>query len=178
LFIENFRQAYRLNFTVLRYGSLYGTRANAFNFIHNIVRQALIEKRIQRKGDGNEIREYINVVDAARSSVDILTEEFINSYVIITGMQTMKVRDLLAMIKEILGNEITIEYLNEPLEDHYEITPYAFRPRVAKKYIPPYYHDLGEGILECIHDVYHELLTGRKIMPYEIVIPRSREPKR
>lgn len=99
----------------------------------------------------------MNVLDAAKVSVDILDKEFDNSYVMITGTQTMKVREILEMIREMLNNEIEIEYTPERLEEHYEITPYNFRPKVAKKYVPRYYHDLGQGILDLIYQTHGEL---------------------
>ncbi|MAU63831.1 MAG: NAD-dependent epimerase [Flavobacteriaceae bacterium] len=164
LFIENYQKEYNLNFTILRYGSLYGPRANHFNFIKKTIEQALIENRIQRKGDGNEVRDYINVLDAAIASVDVLEEEYLNKYVMITGPQTMKVKEILEMIKEILNDEIEIEYLSDLVEGHYQITPYSFKPKVALKLIPKNYHDLGQGILDLIYDVYAELIKkGEKI---------------
>ena len=157
LFIENYKKIYDVNFTILRYGSLYGRRANHFNFINNVIRQAFLEGKIQREGDGNEIRNYINVLDAAQASVDMLADEFKNSYVMITGYQSMQVKDVLNMIREILNKKVEIEYLGKRIEEQYEITPYSFRPKVAKKYVPPHYHDLGQGILDCIYENYGEL---------------------
>jgi UDP-glucose 4-epimerase len=164
LFIENYNKEYKLDFTILRYGSLYGPRANNFNFIRNVIHEALLEKRIQRKGDGNEVRDYINVIDAATASVDVLSGEYKNSYVMITGPQTMKVKEILEMIKEILHSEIDIQYLDGNFEGHYQITPYSFKPKVALKLIPKNYHDLGQGILDCIYDIYQEMIhEGRPI---------------
>ncbi len=154
LLIESYSRIHGLKFSVLRFGSLYGRRANEFNFIHNAIVQAITEKKIVRKGDGNEVRDYVNVLDAAAACVDILDREFENSYVMITGTQTMRVREILEMIREMLNGEIEIEYVSDRLEEHYEIAPYNFRPKVARKYVPKYYHDLGQGILDCIYDVY------------------------
>lgn len=162
LFIENYQIEFSLPFTILRYGSLYGPRANHFNFIKNAIIEALTTKEINRKGDGKEIRDYINVLDAACSSVDILEKSYENSYVMITGPQTMRVGELLNMIREILNNEIEINYLNEGFAGHYQITPYSFKPRVALKVIPKNYHDLGQGILECVYDIYDELNKSGK----------------
>lgn len=169
LFIENYQQIYNLDYTILRFGSLYGERANQFNFIQTILRQAFLEGKIQRKGSGNEIRDYIHVLDAAKLSADILSTEYANSYMMITGEQTMKVRDLLTMIQEILNYEIEIEYLDEKIEEHYEITPYSFKPKVAKKIVPDYYHDLGQGILDCIYCVYDELKREDRVKNYELI---------
>ena len=91
------------------------------------------EGKIVREGDGEEIREYIHVRDAARCSVDILSEEFKNQHVIITGNQSIKIKDLLNMIREMFHGEISVEYSPKHMPGHYEITPYSFRPKVAKK---------------------------------------------
>ena len=157
LVIEDYQKRFGLNYTILRYGSLYGKRANRFNFIYRIIQQALEEGRIVRKGDGEEIRDYINVLDAARCSVDILSDEFINEHVMLTGTQSTKIKDLLNMINEMLQGRIEISYAPAENEGHYEITPYAFKPRVAKKYVSNHYYDLGQGILDVIYDVYEEL---------------------
>ena len=158
LFIENYQKEYGLTFTILRYGSLYGSRANDFNFIKNCIREALLNQKIIREGDGEEIRDYINILDAAGASVEALSMEYENSYLMITGSQTMKVKELLIMIKEIFNDEIKIEYLNKSFEGHYKITPYSFKPKVAKKLTPTNYHDLGQGILDLIYSMHQELI--------------------
>jgi len=157
LLIENYQKLYGLNFTILRFGSLYGKRANNFNWIHKIIKQALTEGKMQRQGGGEEIRDYIHVQDAARACVEILDKKYNNDYIILTGFQTIKIKDLLIMIKEMLDNQVTIEYLDEHMEGHYEITPYSFRPRIAKKYLSSTQLDLGQGILDTIYDIYKSL---------------------
>lgn len=157
LIIENYREAYGLAYTILRYGSLYGPRTNEKNYIHNVIREALVDGKITRKGDGDEIREYIHVYDAARCSVEILANDFKNQHVIITGNQQMKVKDLLLMIKEILDNKIDIHYEQDMPSSHYEITPYTFAPKLAKRIMSKTYFDLGQGILTCIQSMYKEL---------------------
>lgn len=157
LLIENYQEAFGLPYTILRYGSLYGPRANERNFIYKIIKEALLEGRIIRQGDGEELREYIHVRDAARGSVEILSEEFVNQYVILTGNQQMRVKDLLLMINEMLDNKAKIEYTDAPKNSHYEITPYSFTPKLAKRLISRTYLDLGQGILDSIESIYKEL---------------------
>jgi len=156
LFIENYNEVYHLPYTILRYGSLYGPRANKFNWIHEILEQALKNGKITRHGDGEEIREYIHVKDAAKMSVDILKKEYKNENVIITGQQPMKIKDLLIMINEILGNKIKIQYIPADSELHYEITPYCFKPKAGKKMVAPKFYDLGQGLLECLAEINKE----------------------
>jgi len=157
LLIENYNEVFGLPYTILRYGSLYGPRAGEQNFIHKIVRQALTEKRIIRHGDGEELREYIHVLDAAKESVEILSSAFKNQYVILTGNQQTRIKDLLLMIKEMLDNKIEVRFLKPKESYHYEITPYSFTPKIGKRLIGRTSLDLNQGILETIYDLYKQI---------------------
>jgi UDP-glucose 4-epimerase len=164
LFIETYRESHGLNYTILRYGSLYGPRASKHNWIRHILEEALAHKKITRFGDGEEVREYIHVEDAARCSVEILSAEYENEHVIISGHQQIKIKDLLIMIKEILDNRIEIVYKAPGASGctydpklHYEMTPYSFRPRMAKKLVGRHYVDLGQGMLDMLDKVHNEI---------------------
>lgn len=154
LIIENYHEDYGLPYTILRYGSLYGPRADETNWIYKIINQAITEGKITRYGDGEELREYIHVEDAARCSVDILSKEFENEYVILTGYQQMKIKNVMKMINEMLENKIELEFLPANSNLHYEITPYSFSPKIAKKYVSKYYLDIGQGLLQCLEEAY------------------------
>jgi len=156
LIIENFHETYGIPYTILRYGSLYGPRSDERNWIFHILKQAITEGKITREGDGEELREYIHVADAARCSVDILFKNFENEYVILTGYQQLKIKDLMTMIREILGNRVELEFLPSTSNVHYEITPYSFNPRIAKKLVSDHYLDMGQGLLQCIKEIYKE----------------------
>lgn len=154
LIIENYYETFGLEYTILRYGSLYGSRSDERNWIHKILKQALTEARIVREGDGEEIREYIHVKDAAKSSVEILSDEFRNQHIIITGYQQIKIKEVMLMVKEMLGGKISLDFLPPKGSYHYEITPYAFAPKIGKRLVSKSYYDLGQGILECLYDIY------------------------
>lgn len=164
LFIESYQEAYGLNYTILRYGSLYGPRSGKNNWLNQALKEALTDKKITRFGDGEEIREYIHVEDAARMSVEILSKDYENECVILSGYQQIKIKDLLVMIKEMLNNKIKIIYKKAASGDdaknpkgHYEMTPYSFKPRIAKKIISRHYLDLGQGILSALSDLHRGL---------------------
>lgn len=154
--INDYHKAFGIDFTIMRYGSLYGPRASSNNWINRILKQAVSEGKIIRDGDGEEIREYIHVRDAARISADLLDEQYKNEHVIISGMQPIKIKDLLIMVKEILKDKVDIEYSQLRNEEHYEITPYSFNPRAAKKIFSNSYYDLGQGILDLLDKTYKE----------------------
>jgi len=154
LIIENYYEVYGVPYTILRYGSLYGSRADERNAIYKFIKDAIENSKIVRHGDGEELREYIHVLDAARGSVAVLAEEFRNQHVIITGHQQVKIKELLLMIKEMFGDKIDVCYLPATDSFHYEITPYSFAPRVGKRLTLRSYLDLGQGVLECIYELY------------------------
>ncbi|MAF85428.1 MAG: NAD-dependent epimerase [Dehalococcoidales bacterium] len=154
LIIENYNEVFGLPYTILRYSSLYGPRAGEGNWIYQTLKQAITEGKITRYGNGEEIREYIHVEDAARCSVKVLAKEFENQYVIIAGQQPIKVKDLMIMIREMLGNKIELEFLPTDSSLHYEITPYTFNPKIARRVISDSYLDMGQGLLQCLEEVY------------------------
>jgi len=155
--IENYHEQFGLDFTILRYGSLYGPRASETNSLRRYVRQALESGKIRRTGDGEELREYIHVLDAAESSVEAISDEFKNRYLLITGMQPLKVKEVLGMIREIMGQKISIEYLPALETSHYELTPYSFRPESAHRLVMKRYYDLGQGLFDLLHEIQAEL---------------------
>lgn len=163
LYVEEYQRLHGLNFTIVRYGSLYGPRADDYNSVRSYLKQALLNHHIVARGTGDEVREYIHVKDAALSSIKILSEEFKNSHVVLTGHHPMPVRDLLIMIKEIVGGSVGIEFQPPDVGDprngasgHYAITPYSFRPKIARKLVNNPYLDMGEGLLECLQTIYEE----------------------
>lgn len=162
-YIEAYQKQYGLDYTILRYGTLYGNRADLRNSVYRYITQAMVEGKLTYYGDGNEIREYINVIDAAQASVEILSDEFRNQHVIFTGHYPMKVNELFIMIKEILKKDVQIEYIKPETEDpmtHYTITPYTFIPKVSKKYVKHHYTDMGQGLLLCMQEIYDKVHNG------------------
>ena len=160
LYIETYQKEYGLDYTILRYGTLYGTRCDERNSVYRFIQDAMSKKKISYYGDGSEIREYINVLDAARASVEILDDEYRNEHVIFTGHYPLKVKELFIMIREILKQDIKFEFIQPDKNGamgHYTMTPYTFIPKVGKKYVKHYYTDLGQGLLLCMQEVFDKI---------------------
>ena len=160
--IEDYSKNSGLEFSILRFGSLYGNRANDFNPIRRLIIQALTEGRMVREGLGEEIRDYIHVKDAAKACLAVLKEKK-NQHFMITGSQTIKIKDLLIMIQEIFNNKVTISFVEVEDKSHYQVTPFTFKPRIANKINPKLNYDLGQGILDTIHEVYEDIQHTKKI---------------
>jgi UDP-glucose 4-epimerase len=158
LIVEQYGQQYDLGYTIIRYGSVYGERADSNNRIYRILRQALLERKISFPGDGLEEREYVHGRDAAKLSVDVIeSDKYRNQNVILTGTERFKYTELLNLIREMLNDEVDIEMLGNEYKGHYVLTPYSFSPKVGLKLINNPSIDFGQGLLDCINRIYQEL---------------------
>jgi len=153
-YVEEYQKIYGLDYTILRYGSLYGPRADNTNGLYRIVKTALESGVVKYQGDINAMREYIHVDDAARASVGAIGDEFRNQSVVLTGQEPMKVIDMLNMLSEIIGiPSDAVEFVEDKYAGHYVRTPYSYQPKLGRKYIPPIHVDLGQGLLQVINDI-------------------------
>jgi len=154
--LEAYNEQFGLQYTILRYGSLYGPRAQEWNGLKQYTVQAIRKGKIVYPGTGEERREYIHVKDAAKLSVDALGREYANQCLTITGAQILSTKETMNMICEIIGQKIDIDF---SLEDsnynmsHYSLTPYRYTPRRGKKVVPKVFIDIGQGILELIEEI-------------------------
>ena len=153
-YVEEYQRVYGLDYTILRYGSLYGPRSDETNGLYRIVKLALETSEVSYKGGADSMREYIHVDDAARASVVAANDEFKNQSIVLTGQEPMKVIDMLKMLSEILGLPLEeARIINDQYEGHYVTTPYSYQPNLGRKYIPPLHVDFGQGILQLINDI-------------------------
>lgn len=153
--IEEFNSKYNLNYTILRYGSVYSEISFYNNYLFNLVEKAIQDKKIVHNSDGEEKREYIHCSDVSKLTVDVIEKkDFKNQCFILTGIEQLKRKDIFEMIKEISGEQIDIQLQNESnSNNNYRLTPYSFNPSRAKKLISNPQIDLGQGILEIIKSV-------------------------
>jgi len=157
LYIENYHETYGLEYTILRYGSLYGPRSDNKNAIYRFVKEAIEKGTMTYYGTPDALREYIHVEDAALSSVEILKSDYANQNIVLTGNQPMTVKNVFNMIAEMIGGNIKFVFNQDPNNGHYMITPYSFSPKMGKKMVPSVQFDLGQGVLHIMENVHREL---------------------
>jgi len=151
---EEYYKKFGLEFTIIRYGSVYGERDYHNNYIYNLIKTAMQTGAINHSGDGEEVREYIHAADVAKLALQVIeSDEFINEHLILTGVERMHRKELFDMINEILGNKLEINLNNDGYHNHYKTTPYSFYPTRSKKLVANPYIDIGQGILECIKHI-------------------------
>jgi UDP-glucose 4-epimerase len=152
--IDVFHENCGLDYTILRYGSLYGPRSQSWNGLKRIVSEIIANKKILFGGTGKEKREYIHVVDAAKMSADLLDDAYLQKAVTLTGLQVLTQAELLEMIVEILDVEVSIDFdANSKSHSHYNLTPYQYVPKSSTKLVSKEYIDIGQGVLELISEL-------------------------
>lgn len=139
-----------LNLLILRFGSLYGPRAGKNNSMYKIVKQILDNKNITYFGDGNEKREFINVYDAARSTVELLKRNYKNKKLTISGNEKLTYNELFELLSEVVSKKIKVIKKKKKTKDHYNYTPYNVSLEKNEKYISNFNIDFGQGISDYI----------------------------
>ncbi len=153
LLLEAFYERYGLNYTILRFGTLYGPRADKSNSVFRLLNEALNSGKIDFKGSGHEVREYIHVRDAARICIKVLDDQFAGQTLILTGHHRIRVAELLEMIKEIFNFKIKVSIDPHPNTSHYNETPYSYNPRAGRKIVMNTYCDLGQSLIEILEEM-------------------------
>jgi UDP-glucose 4-epimerase len=159
LYVEEFERRYGLDFTILRYGTLYGPRADRRNSVYQLLYDALSTGNMTCRGTGDEVREYVNVRDASRLSADVMADSFRNQHVIVTGAYPIRYRELVEMIQEILGGRVAIEFQNASAS-HYKLTPVTYSPKIGTKLTSTTYVDMAQGLLECLHEIHVDVAAA------------------
>lgn len=156
-FVESYHERYGLSYTILRYGSLYGRRADERNGIYRLIRDALEKKEITYAGSKAAMREYIHVLDAAKLSVRILGEEYANRHFVLSGQERMSVENFMKMISEMIPGGVGLHFQGKMDDGHYVMTPYGFHPKVGHKLVSNDYVDLGQGLLDCMAEIHEQI---------------------
>lgn len=148
--IEDYNSQFGLNYTILRFGSLYGPRAGVSNSIYQMIKHAVETNTVAYRGTGGETREYIHALDGAASAVEILGQDFENQIIHLTGHERITTKNMMEMIAEIIGKNVQVKLGDGEMTGHYFQTPYSYTPKLGRKLIRNSYIDLGLGLLNLI----------------------------
>jgi len=152
-YVREYQSRYGMDYTILRFGSLYGPRADDGNGLLRIVRSALSTGRVTYEGNIEATREYIHIRDAAQASVVALQDEYKNESLTLTGTESIKVNDLLKMLAEILNfSQEDVYFVDNHYPGHYVRTPYSYQSKAGIKLTLPNYVELGQGLLQIIEN--------------------------
>ena len=154
-YVEEYFKTYGLEYTILRFGSLYGPRTDMTNGVYRLLKVFMDNDQMEHTGRSDDKRDYIHVYDAAKLSASVLREEYVNKNLILTGNDKLTIADLFKMFGEILNKETHIRYLGDEGKGngHYNITPYTYTPKLGNKLVSNEYVDMGQGIIQVIEEI-------------------------
>ena len=110
------------------------------------------KKKLIYDGSADSVREYIHVSDAAKTSVDILSSEYKNQTLVLTGQEPMRISDLLKTIAEILNKNYKIIFKKKKnISGHYNLSPYSYDEDVNLKLRRNSYIDMGQGLIQLVN---------------------------
>ena len=142
-YIEKFWKKYKLKFTILRFGSLYGPNAGKNNGINYIIDNYLKNNSLSYKGKKSAARKYIHVKDACLACIKSINKKYDNEYLNITGKKKIKVINLMKHIAKIFNYKVNnIEFKNKEIEGHYVNEPKIFKSRIGKNLFLKKYKNL------------------------------------
>ena len=145
MIIEQYSKKYKFDFIVLRFGSLYGGKANKFNSIGKYIEQAINSKKIVRFSDGEEVRNYIFIEDAMEICANLVKAEFRNQHLNLFGKKKVKVKKVLKLVKNIF-NAKELLFKNKNYEYHYKVNPYTLKIKKGKNLYPKREANLREAL--------------------------------
>ncbi len=149
-YLREYSKLYNLKFTILRFGSLYGKRADHNNGLNKIINISKAKGRVIFSGNKKTVREYINVKDAAKACYKILRTKYENEHVLITGKNKIKITSFLKFLKKKINSKKKIIIQNKKMIGHYIKTPYTSKFYKGKKIKLESYSNFYDSLNEII----------------------------
>ncbi len=150
-YVEEYKNRFKLKYTILRFGSIFGERAGPDNGIRQVLENIIFRKKLIYRGTKNSVRRYIYVKDAVKLCYKSISKKFDNKYLILTGKNGIDSNKLLSLFSKLFNipkkNSI---YLKN--KGHYDKKPTPFKPRNGK-YIFPFRSNFKKNILEYVKDL-------------------------
>ena len=155
-YVEEYKKIHDLNYTIVRFGSLYGQRSDDTNGVRIIVKNAIINDQISYTGSRKTVRSYIHILDAAKACVDTLKKKYKNKHVIITGNKEIKMTMFLKKLSKILNISKKINFQNKKIIGHYETTPFTYKFKRGQIFKHKFSIDIYDGIVQLINEIKNE----------------------
>lgn len=111
-YLQVYRELYDLDYTVLRYGNVYGPRQDPYGeagVVAIFANKMLRSDRPTINGDGNQTRDFVYVTDVVRANLLAVEKGKNRVYNIAAGKET-SVNEIFAAIKKILNINIEPEH--------------------------------------------------------------------
>tara|TARA_B100000963_G_scaffold234347_1_gene204736 strand:+ start:5542 stop:6387 length:846 start_codon:yes stop_codon:yes gene_type:complete len=107
--IKNFNLLYNLNYTILRYSTVYGTHNRGVDVITLFINKAKNNKNIKVHGNGLQTRDFVHAEDIANASLHAMNLKYKNKTLTIGQNKNIKIIDLARKIIKLSNSKSKIQ---------------------------------------------------------------------
>ncbi len=152
LYIDEYNKQHKLNYTIMRFGSIYGVEADKRNGISKILYNFKKKGILEYGGTKKAKRRFIHINDAIKATADLIDRKFNNKIVNILGKRVTKITYLMRY----LSNQLKLKkskhfYKNKPQLGHYETTPFTYEEPKSINYYRKDSISLEDGIKKLVN---------------------------
>ena len=151
MIIERICRKFGIKFVILRFGTVYGERANKFNTVQNFIDDAKKTLKIFRETKGDEIRSYIHVKDVAKIAYISTKKKYENGCYNIFGGKRIVVKKLLNLIKQEIPKLKIIYSKSDNRKYNYKINTFTYKIRKGKNIKLGKYISIKSGIKKLLN---------------------------
>jgi UDP-glucose 4-epimerase len=131
-FLVEFSKKYKLKFTILRYGSLYGPRSDNKNGLYRILINAIKKNKLEYYGFPHNRRKYIHVHTASILTYQSLNKRFENKFLNLVGKEDINIFNLFKLVEKILDKKIKRKFQRKKILGHYVFKPTKYKVNSGK----------------------------------------------
>ena len=153
LFLEEYYKRNKLNYTVLRFGTIYGKNSSNKNGLKKIIFTAIKKEKLEYSGSSRARRRYLHVDDAIFACIKTIRKKYDNKNILITGENTVKVKKVLNIVSKKLKLKKKSIFKNLKGLGHYDSNPYTDRAKKEEKFYFNSPKKIENGIDELISHI-------------------------
>ena len=118
-YIHFFNKQYGLNYLILRVSNPYGSyqTSNKQGIINVFMRKIIRGEKIEVRGDGSAVRDYIFVKDLTKIVIQLLNLNINNTIINIGSGAGKSINEILSVFKKITNKDLNVRYTKAPLSD-------------------------------------------------------------
>tara|TARA_B100000579_G_C22474009_1_gene684739 strand:- start:254 stop:724 length:471 start_codon:yes stop_codon:yes gene_type:complete len=151
--IEEYKKRFNLNYTIVRFGSIYGPRSSKDNGLTKIIFNYLKKKKFEYGGTYKAKRRFIHVYDAVKASIEMMKPKYKNKKILITGKKIIKITSALRIIGRVMNISKKPKFNNKKQLGHYDISPYSYKAIKTKNFFLKNSINLESGIVDLIEEI-------------------------
>jgi UDP-glucuronate 4-epimerase len=146
--IKTYKRTFDLNFTILRYFSVYGPGQRPDMAYNKIIKAILNKQQIEIFGDGNQTRTNTYIDDCVEATYSAIMQVAQNETINISGENSYSLNQVIKLIEEIVNDKAEVVYKKPRPGDQKETKGNIAKAKLLLNYSPKI--DLIEGLRKQI----------------------------